>query len=353
MEELGFVKGKIEELNVIAMAKAHKRLDKLSKPVASLGRLEEVAIQLAGIMNRTIPVITKKTHILMIGDHGVVEEGVSAYPGMVTTKMVRNFLNGGAAVNVLASQMDVDLITVDMGMVDTIEDLELLNYKVRAGTNNFIKGPAMSREEALKAIKAGMDIVDKLVEKGCSLISIGEMGIGNTTASSAIVAAIAGLPVEKVVGPGSGLKNEQLDNKIDIVKKALDINKPDSKDSLDILSKLGGFEIAGMTGCMLGAAKNRIPIVLDGFISGAAALIAWMIEPRTKKFMITSHLSKEPGHQQVYDLLKLKPLFDLEMSLGEGTAALLAVNIVESAVRLINEMTTFAEAGIEETLNKS
>ncbi len=342
------VKGRIKPLDERAMELAQKRLDSLTKPLGSLGVLEEIAKKLAGITGNPQPKIGKKTVIVMAGDHGVVEEGVSAYPQEVTTQMVFNFLNGGAGINVLARHVGAEVKVVDVGVAAPLEALGLISCKVKMGTNNMAKGPAMSKEEAIKAIEAGIKVAEEVIKKGTDLLGVGDMGIGNTTPSSAILSVMGNLPVEEVVGRGTGINDERLKAKILAIKKAIEINKPNPEDALDVLAKVGGLEIGGIAGCIIGAAANRIPVVIDGFISGAAALIATGIVPETKDFMIASHVSAEQGHKKILELLGLKPILFMDMRLGEGTGATLAMNIVEAATKIVNEMATFQNAGVSE-----
>lgn len=323
------------------MVEAQNWLDNLTKPPGSLGYLEELAVKIAGITETKFPEVSNKVHLIMVGDHGVVKEGVSAFPQSVTTAMVKNFLNGGAAVNVLARQYDVDISIVDIGMVETLEDEGLIQANVKRGTNNMLNGPAMSKKEAVEGIETGIRLTQKLIEEGAEVIGTGEMGIGNTTPSSAIVAAATDLSLDEVVGYGTGIDEEGLKNKKKVIQKALEINQPKKDDGLDILHKVGGLEIAGMTGVMLAGAANRKPVLVDGLISGAAALVAYLIEPKVVNFLIPSHKSVEPGHGRLYEILDIRPMFDLDMRLGEGTGAILGMGIVESSVRIIKEMATF------------
>lgn len=323
------------------MKEAQNRLDNLTKPPGSLGYLEELAVKIAGITETKFPDVSNKVHLIMVGDHGVVEEGVSAFPQSVTSAMVKNFLNGGAAVNCFARQYDVDISLVDIGMVEKLDDKELIQANIKRGTYNILKGPAMTKSEAIKGIETGIKLTEELIEKGANLIGTGEMGIGNTTPSSAIVAAATDLSLEEVVGYGTGIDEEGLKNKKKVIKQALEINQPKEDDGLDILHKVGGLEIAGMTGVMLAGAANRKPVLVDGLISGAAALVAYLIEPKVVNFLIPSHKSVEPGHGRLYEFLDIRPMFDLDMRLGEGTGAILGMGIVESSVRVIKEMATF------------
>ena len=338
---------KIEGLDEAAMAAAKARQNKLTKPVGSLGRLEELSIQLAGIRGQDIPEIKDKIIITMAGDHGVVEEGVSAFPQEVTPQMVLNFLYGGAAINVLAKHVGARITIVDMGVAAEMEAHPLLvNKKVARGTANMTKGPAMTREQAEEAILAGVEVVEAEIAKGLDIVGTGDMGIGNTTPSAAIAAALTGIEPAKLAGRGTGVDDEGLKRKIDAIERALEINKPDPKDGLDILTKVGGFEIAGLVGVILGAAANRKPVMVDGFISTAAAMIAVAIAPEVRAYLISAHRSQEYGHGQMVAWLGLKPLVDLDFRLGEGTGAALGISFAEAACKILAEMATFAEAGV-------
>jgi len=283
----------------------------------------------------------------MAADHGVVSEGVSLYPQEVTRQMVFNFLNGGAGINVLARFVGARVVIVDMGVVGGFEPHPNLICKmIDFGTRDMAKGPAMTREQALDAIQAGIDVVEGEIARGLDIVGTGDMGIGNTTASSAICAVITGESVEKVTGRGTGLAGEQLIHKVEVIQKALELNRPNPKDPADVLAKVGGFEIGGLAGVMLGAAAHHIPVVIDGFISGAAALIAAGLAPGLRDYLIASHLSAESGHKILLEHLGLSPLLDLGMRLGEGTGAALGMVIVEAAVKTLAEMATFGEAGV-------
>jgi len=339
----------IKPLNQEAMAAARARQDTLTKPAGSLGRLEELSIQLAGIQGKARPNIEKKAMITMAGDHGVVDEKVGNWPREVTAQMVENFLKGGAGINVLARQVGARIIFVDMGVASDLKpEPQLIVKKIDYGTKNMCLGPAMTATQAVKAIETGIEIVSGEADKGLDIVGTGDMGIGNTTASSAIFAAISGKTVEEVTGRGTGLSDEQLTHKIDVIKRALAVNKPDPSKPLEVLAKVGGFEIGGLAGVMLGAAAKRIPVIIDGFISGAAALIAAALEPRLKDYIIAGHVSAEAGHAAMLKYLGLKPLLNLEMRLGEGTGAALGMFIAEAAARTLNEMATFADAGVSE-----
>jgi nicotinate-nucleotide--dimethylbenzimidazole phosphoribosyltransferase len=339
----------LKPLDSKAIEAAQARQNELTKPRGSLGRLEELSIKLAGIKGEIIRGFEHKAIVTMAADHGVVEEGVTLYPQEVTKQMVFNFLNGGAGINVLARFVGARVVVVDMGVVGGFEPHPNLVCKmIDFGTKNMTKGPAMTKQQALDAIESGIAVVEAEIAKGLDIIGTGDMGIGNTTASSAIAAAITGKPAEKVTGRGEGLDDEQLAHKIKVVQKALAVNKPDSQYPIDVLSKVGGFEIGGLAGVMLGAAAHRIPVVIDGFISGAAALIATGLAPELKDYLIAAHLSAESGHKVLLQHLGLTPLLSLEMRLGEGTGAALGIAIVEAAVKTLAEMATFAEVGISE-----
>ena len=339
----------IKPLDEKAIAKAQARQNLLTKPQGSLGRLEELSIQLAGSQGRLIPQIRHKAIITMAGDHGVVAEGVSAYPQEVTSQMVYNFLSGGAGINVIARQVGARIIVVDMGMATELKaNPRLLSRKVALGTQNMALGSAMTSQQAVKAVEAGMELVVTEMAKGLDIVGTGDMGIGNTTASSAICAVMTGKPVAEVTGQGTGITDKQLTHKTEVINRALAVNRPNSAQPLDVLAKVGGFEIGGLAGVMLAAAAHRIPVVIDGFISGAAALIATAVSPSLKDFLIASHVSAEAGHHLLLEYLGLKPLLELGMRLGEGTGAALGIFLAETATRVLAEMSTFAEAGVSE-----
>jgi len=337
----------IEPLNGAAMEAATKRLNNLTKPIGSLGVLEDLVIQLAGITGEVMPHVNSKMVIVMAGDHGVVAEGVSAAPQSVTPQMVYNFLNGGAAINVLAGLAGAQVKVVDIGVADpTLRHEKLISRKVSLGTANMTKGAAMSREQAIEALMIGVEAAGAEIEQGVQLLATGEMGIGNTTPSSAILAVYSDAALSVIVGPGVGLNSEGIDKKIQAIQTSLAVNQPDPADPIDVLAKVGGLEIAGMTGLILGAAARRTPIVIDGFISGASALLACKIAPRAKEYIIASHLSEEPGHKILLDAIDLEPMLRMRMRLGEGTGAALAFNVIEAATRIMREMATFEEAGV-------
>jgi len=339
----------IKPLDEGAMVKARARQDILTKPEGSLGRLEELSIQLAGIQGKPVPEINHKAIITMAGDHGVVAEGVGNWSQEVTAQMVENFLGGGAGINVIARQVGARIIIVDMGVAGELKaNPQLLSRKVAPGTRNIAKGPAMTDKEVVKAVETGIEIVATEVAKGLDIVGTGDMGIGNTSASSAICGVMTGHPVVEVTGRGTGISDEQLAHKIAVIQKALAVNRPDPAKPLDVLAKVGGFEIGGLVGVMLGAAAHRIPVVIDGFISGAAALIATALSPGLRNFLIAAHVSAETGHRIMLKHLGLEPLLDLRMRLGEGTGAALGIFLSETAARVLAEMSTFAEAGVSE-----
>lgn len=339
--------GKIDES---LLDRTQKRLDNLTKPIGSLGRLEEIAKRIVGITEKENPVIKNKIIFTMAGDHGVTAENVSAYPSEVTPQMVYNFLGGGAGINVLARHVGAEVVVVDMGVASDIAPQPgLIISKIGKGTKNFAKGPAMTREEAIASVEAGINVTEKIIkEKKPDIIGTGDMGIGNTTPSSAIAACMTGKPVEQVVGRGTGIDDNRMSLKISVIQKALHVNNPNPQDALDVLQKVGGYEIGGIAGVIIAGAANRIPVVIDGFISGAGALIAFGIEPKTREFMVASHCSVEAGHKAILEKLKLAPIFNLDLRLGEGTGAALGISIVEASVKILNEMATFASAGVSE-----
>jgi nicotinate-nucleotide--dimethylbenzimidazole phosphoribosyltransferase len=342
---------KIRSVNPEWYEKAQKRLDNLTKPLGSLGRLEEFAKRLVAIFENNMPVLNKKAIFTFAGDHGVTEEGVSAYPKEVTPQMVFNFLRGGAGINVLARHAGADVIVIDIGVDHDFKDIEgLIHKKVLRGTRNFTKGPAMTREEAIRCIEVGIEIANAYARKGYRLFATGEMGIGNTTPSSAITAVLTGRPVEEVTGRGTGIGDEALKRKIDAIKRGIEVNRPDPSDPIDVLQKVGGAEIGGIAGLIIGAASNRIPIVVDGFISGAGALIAYKLKPETKDYMFAAHNSQEIGHKVLLETMGLRPILDLDLRLGEGTGAALAMPMIEAGLKIYKEMATFEEAGVSDEI---
>ncbi len=338
----------IKPIEVELVKKAQEKLDNLTKPPRSLGRLEDFAAQVVGISGTISPSLERKVIVVMAGDHGVAEEGVSAFPQEVTAQMVYNFKRGGAAINVLARHIGAEVIVVDMGVAKEFSPEEgLIIKKIAYGTKNMTKGPAMSQEEAERAIIAGVEVVEEEAKKRrIDLIGLGEMGIANTTASSAIVACLTGARIEEVTGRGTGIDEEQLKNKIRVIKQAIEVNHPDPEDGIDVLTKVGGLEIGGLVGTILAAASRRIPVILDGFISCASALIALKLAPLVKDYLLASHNSVEKGHKIALEYMGKTPMLDLNLRLGEGTGAALGINLVEAGVKILKEMATFAEAGV-------
>jgi nicotinate-nucleotide--dimethylbenzimidazole phosphoribosyltransferase len=330
-----------------AAGEAQARMDGKTKPRGSLGRLEELACRLASIYRTADPALPIPAVVLMAADHGCAKEGVSAYPQEVTAQMVRNFAGGGAAINVLARHQQARVIVVDMGTKVPLEGVERVRSgRLGPGTANFTRGPAMSRETAIRGLEYGIALAAELHEAGAGVLAVGEMGIGNTTSASAIAAALLGQPPEQVTGRGTGVDDERLRRKVAVVARALAVNRPDPADALDVLAKVGGFEIAGLAGVILGAAARKMPVVLDGFITGAAALAAAGLCPAARDYLIAAHRSAEPGHAFILRHLDLRPLLDLDMRLGEGTGAVLALHLVEASLRLLREMATFETAGV-------
>lgn len=347
MMELSTLLARIAPLDSQAMVAAQARQGMLTKPPLALGRLEALSIRLAGITGNPRPSMARKAIAVMAADHGVVAEGVSAYPADVTTQMVYNFLAGGAAINVLGRHVGARVLVTDVGVAADLSGAAgVRQKKVRAGTANMARGAAMTRAEALRAFAVGIELVEEEVANGLDLIATGEMGIGNTTPSSAIIAALTGLPVAQVTGRGTGITDQALERKIQIIERALAVNQPDPRDPIDVMAKVGGVEIAAMAGVMLGAAAHRIPVVMDGFISGAAALTAARLCPTVIDYILPSHVSVEVGHQVVFAELGFTPLFDLELRLGEGTGAALAMTLIDAAAKVLSEMATFESAGV-------
>lgn len=324
-----------------------ERLDSLTKPLGSLGRLEELAKVIAGITGKVAPELKQKVIFTFAADHGVSEEGVSAFPKEVTAQMVYNFLRGGAGINVIARHVGAKVVVADLGVASDLDTSErLISKKINYGTKNIAKGAAMTKEEAINSIIAGIEIFNQEFENGVDIIGTGEMGIANTTASSAITAVFTAKAVEEITGYGTGIDEKSFLNKVRIIKKAIEINKPDPSSAMDVLAKVGGYEIGGIAGVILAAAAKRVPVVIDGFNSGAAALIAFGLQPKTKQYMIASHCSVEKGHRVILDYIGLKPLFDFNLRLGEGTGAALGINLCEASVKILNQMATFKDAKV-------
>ena len=324
-----------------------KRLDNLTKPPGSLGRLEELAGRVVQITGKENPSTENKVIFTLAADHGVTDEGVSAFPKEVTAQMVYNFLRGGAGINVLAKHTGARVVVADLGIAsDLAPQPGLIIKKVNYGTKNMAKGPAMTGKEAVRAIESGIEIFLEEFEKGVDIAGTGEMGIGNTSPASAITSVITGKPVDKVTGRGTGIDDSTLLRKAAVIKKAIDANRPDPSNAVDVLAKVGGFEIGGLAGIILGAASKRVPVVIDGFISGAAALIAYRIEPKVKDYMIAGHSSVEQGHKAILDYIGLEPVLDLKLRLGEGTGAALGISMVGAGVKILTQMATFESAHV-------
>ncbi|HUO77200.1 MAG TPA: nicotinate-nucleotide--dimethylbenzimidazole phosphoribosyltransferase [Thermodesulfovibrionales bacterium] len=326
---------------------AQEHLDHLTKPKGSLGRLEEFARRLVAITENKSPALDKKVIFTFAGDHGVAEEGVSAYPKEVTPQMVLNFLNGGAGINVLARHAGSEVVVVDIGVDFDFGAIDgLVSRKVMRGTNNMRKGPAMTRQEAEKCLEVGIELSEVFAKKGYKIFATGEMGIANTTPSAAIAAVLTGRAVSEVTGRGTGIADDVLKNKIMVIEDSIALNNPDPKDPIDVLAKIGGAEIGGIAGLIIGAAAQRIPVIVDGFISTAGALIAYSLEPLTREYMFAAHNSVEIGHRVMLEKLGLRPILDLDMRLGEGTGAALAMLMIEAGLKIYREMATFGDAGV-------
>jgi nicotinate-nucleotide--dimethylbenzimidazole phosphoribosyltransferase len=331
------------------LEQAQRRLNCLTKPPGSLGRLEELAAVYVMLTGKLMPDLPKAAIYTFAADHGIVQEGVSAYPAEVTAQMVLNFLRGGAGVNVLARHAGAEVRVVDIGVTSELPALpHLIQRKIAPGTRNFLREPAMTREQALRALEAGATLATDAAREGIGLLGTGDMGIGNTTASAAITAVMTGRPVGDVTGRGTGIDDHMLSRKIGVIEAALARHRPNPDDALDVLAKVGGFDIAGIAGLIVGGAAARIPIVLDGFISGAAALIAVGLAPACRDYLIAAHRSVECGHGAVLEQLGLAPLLDLDLRLGEGTGACLGIGLVQAALKIYSQMATFDEAGVSE-----
>lgn len=336
---------------------ARERTARLVMPPRALGRLHEISERLCGIGSTLEPSLDRKAFLVMAGDHGVVEEGVSAYPQQVTGEMVRTFLRQGAAINALASHVGAEVWVVDMGIVTELDPSalpgadRLLIHKIALGTANMARGPAMHRDQALKSVLTGFGLASELMRGGVDVLGTGEMGIGNTTPAAAIASVLTGKDPREVVGRGTGVDDEGLMRKIRIVERSIMTNRPDPMDALDVLTKVGGFEIGAIAGCILAGAYHRRPVVMDGFISTAGALIAQRLCPWVTDYLFAGHRSQEPGHGAMLQHLGLEPILDLEMRLGEGTGAALAMGIMEGALRIFREVLTFDEAGVSQKIS--
>jgi nicotinate-nucleotide--dimethylbenzimidazole phosphoribosyltransferase len=338
----------ISGLNRAKMELTQRRLDSLTKPLGSLGRLEDMVRQLAGITGDTLPKVNRKAVVIMCADNGVTEEGVSSCPKSVTATVTQNFMRGITGINVLARHAGAEILVVDIGVDEEISDPGIIKRKIRRGTWNIKNGPAMTREEAVRAMEIGIEMVGRLREKGVNLLGTGEMGIGNTTTSSAVATVLTGREAGEMIGKGAGLSAEAFEHKKEVVRQAIAVNRPDPQDAVDVLAKLGGFDIAGLAGCFIGAAVYRIPILVDGFISAAAALVAVKIKPEVSDFIFPSHGSAEPGSRMIMEALGKEPYLQLQMRLGEGTGAVLAFHIIDAAVAAYTQMGSFEDAEIEQ-----
>lgn len=343
---------KITPLNPAIMAEVQKRLDSLTKPVGSLGRLEKMVLQYSGITEQVKPQIPRSCMVVTSADHGVAKHGISAYPVETTIQMTANYLvSKGASANAFANFAGSDMVVADMGIAGDLSNVPgLWQRKIAYGTQDFTEGPAMTREQAIQAIETGIEIVNDRVAKGYTCFSLGEMGIGNTTASAAIVAAFTGLTPEKVTGRGTGISDSRMKVKIEAVRKGLAINQPNKEDGIDVLAKVGGFEIGALAGVVLGAAANRCAVVIDGLNTTAAALIAHSIHPLSREYMFASHLSGEPAHIIALNHLNLKACLDMGVRLGEAIGASVVVNMLSVSINMLNNMATFEKAGVSERL---
>ncbi|MBW1700395.1 MAG: nicotinate-nucleotide--dimethylbenzimidazole phosphoribosyltransferase [Deltaproteobacteria bacterium] len=342
----------IEPADKTWVEKAQARTFQLVMPPRALGRLHEIAEKMCGIRRTLTPCTDKKAVLVMAGDHGVVEEGISAYPQEVTAAMVHTFLNQGAGINAISRRVDAEVWVVDMGIIPDVEPKDmktakrLMLRKVARGTANFSRGPAMTRKQAIEAIFTGFDLASELFRQDMDLIGTGDMGIGNTTPAAAIGTVVTGESIEKMVGPGTGVSDQGLNRKREVIRKGIEVNRPDPHDGIDILTKVGGFEIGGIAGIVLAGAFHKRPVVIDGFISTAGALVAYSICPKVTDYLIAGHRSEEPGHGAMLSYLQLEPILDLGMRLGEGTGAALAMGVIDAAVSVFRDVFTFSEAGV-------
>lgn len=327
---------------------AQRHLDVLTKPRGSLGRLEELARRLVELRDGPPPAVERPVIFAFAGDHGVVEEGVSAYPQVVTAQMVENFLRGGAGVNVLARLAGARVVVADLGVATPLPPRPgLVSCRVAPGTRNIAREAAMTREQAVAALEAGAELGEAAIADGADLVCLGEMGIGNTTSASAVTAAVTGAAVEEVTGRGTGIDDAAWRRKVEVVRRALAVNRPDPRDGVDLLARVGGFEIGGLAGVAIAGAAGRVPVVLDGFVATAAALIAVAVAPPVRHYLLAAHRSVEPGHAIALRHLGLEPYLDLGMRLGEGTGAALFIHLARAAARVYTDMATFKSAGVD------
>lgn len=343
MNLLESISRNIYSLDETYISQTKQRLDRLIKPTGSLGKMEDICMQLAGIYEEKYFDTSKKVIIAFAGDHGVYEEGVAPDPQNITVLQFPNFAKGLCGVGTICKFVNADVVAVDVG-INCDEKLEgVIDRKIRKGTSNMAKGPAMTREEAIKCLEIGIEVAENCIKNDYKVIGIGEMGICNTTPSTAIISVIGECDPTEITGIGAGLKKERIKHKADIIRKAIELNKPNKEDAIDVLAKVGGFEIGAMAGVILGCSANRIPVVIDGFISYAAALLAYTINPKTREYMIASHASAEPGTQKALEILNLSPVLNMDMRLGEGSGAALAFNIIEASNYTYKNMATFDE----------
>jgi len=338
----------IEPVDHEAREQARQHVDQLTKPLGSLGRLEELAIELAGMTGEAFPVVTPPGVLVFAADHGVAVEGVSAYPQEVTAQMVLNMVHGGAGINVFARQIGALQKIVDVGVLAPVEAPGVYSKRIRAASGNILREAAMSAEEAERSLAVGIEMAEAIISEGAKVLIVGEVGIGNTTASSAVLAALTGADTQEIVGRGTGLDDAGWQRKKAVVREALALHKPDADKPLDVLAKVGGLEIGAMAGAILGAASRRVPVLLDGFIATVAALLAVKIDAGVSDHLIAGHRSQEPGHAFVLQALGKEPLLDLHLRLGEGSGAAVAFPIVEAATRMLKEMATFESAGVSD-----
>ncbi|MFH0901392.1 MAG: nicotinate-nucleotide--dimethylbenzimidazole phosphoribosyltransferase [Pseudomonadota bacterium] len=339
----------IEDVDRSAAQAAQLLLDEKTKPRRSLGRLEDLACYLAAIRRTACPPLAVKALVVMAADHGIAEEGISAYPQQVTRQMLLNFSGGGAAINVLARHVGADLVVVDMGVKEPVAAVGVRSCRVGPGTRNFTRGAAMTRDEAVTAVEYGIRLAEGLAKEGATVLGFGDMGIGNSTTASALASVFMGAAPEEVTGGGTGVDEAGVQRKIDVIRRGLAENQPSPHDPLDVLAKVGGFEIGGLCGLVLGGAARKLALVMDGFIASVAALVAVRIAPMAVSYLIASHRSVEPGHRRVLRALEKTPLLELEMRLGEGTGAALAMGIIDASLRILHEMATFARAGVSDS----
>lgn len=337
----------IRPLDLTAMEKCQIRLDNLTKPLGSLHAFEHLARKLAGITSNPRPRGLKKSLILMAADHGIACEGISAYSQEVTAQMAEQVASGISAINIFAAHIDAALVLIDIGVAKTLpEGIHIRNEKIAWGTENIASGPAMTRAQAIQAIECGILAARRQIEAGSQIIGLGELGIGNTSASTAIVCSYSALPPAKLTGRGSGISDEVLAKKIKLIEQALTVNQPNNQDPLDVLAKIGGLEIAGLTGVILGAAAGRAAVVLDSLVTSVAALIAFKLAPGSKDYLIGSHYSTEPAHLAALELMEIPAYLHLDMNLGQGTGACLGMSLIKASLHVLNDMKTFGEAEV-------